>query len=86
MQTVSHEGILGKVEQFTQEGLNEALQRKDVHHVDVFDGTPENIEHRKSMQGKKLNLKVHTGFKKTGSINNKAGIKLEINIKGKNGK
>lgn len=66
MQTVSKDGILGSVKAFTEENMKKALEDKDVDHVDVFPGTPENIAHRKSMEGQKYN-KLSGRYRKTGS-------------------
>ena len=53
MQTVNKDGILGEIQKLTSENLADALKIKNIDHVDVFDGTPQTIKHRKSLIGKK---------------------------------
>lgn len=69
MQSVDHNGLLGKVQAFKESGMEKMLQDPKIDHVDVFDGTLENIRHRKSLEGKKY--KPSNGFKKAPRVNSK---------------
>ncbi len=62
MQKVHNDGTLGELQELNAKTLQEWVKSKDVDHVDVFPGTKENIEHRKSLVGKKY--KKSGGFKK----------------------
>jgi len=64
MQTVDRFGFLGPVEPLTSEGLKQAMANPDIDHVDVFEGTAENLEKRRAMVGKKFT--VTKRFQKTG--------------------
>lgn len=57
MQTVDRSGILGDVQKVTKGALEKALKDPDVDHVDIFEGTEENIKRRKSLIGKKYKFK-----------------------------
>lgn len=57
MQTVDQSGLLGEVQALTNENLGKALKDPNINHVDVFEGTEENIKHRKSLIGKKYKFK-----------------------------
>ena len=46
MQAKHFDGSFGPVEPFSEEGLQRKLAQIDVQHVEVFPGTPENIEQR----------------------------------------
>ena len=69
MQSVDKNGILGKVQEFNEGELAKFLEDKDIDHVDVFKGTPENILHRKKLQGKKY--RPSKGYQKAPSIKKK---------------
>jgi len=64
MQTVNRFGVLGPIEPLTSEGLKQAMANPDIDHIDVFEGTPENLEKRRAMVGKKFT--VSKRFQKTG--------------------
>jgi hypothetical protein len=68
MQSVSHHGIMGKIQDLNPQNLKEAMEDPKVDHVDVFEGTPEEIERRTKMIGKKYSVKKR--FQKTGSNKN----------------
>ncbi len=58
MQTVDHFGRYGDITEYSKENLETLLKRKDISHVEVFDGTQENINERKGWIGKtKLGVK-----------------------------
>jgi hypothetical protein len=58
MQTVNLTGIYGQITKYNQEELETLLKRKDISHVEVFDGTEENIKERQGWIGKtKLGVK-----------------------------
>ena len=78
MQSVKKDGTLGPVEEFTMENVKKAAQDPDVDHIDVFEGTHENITHRQSLVGKKFSIKKK--YQKTGSIKKKSKIDLTLNI------
>jgi hypothetical protein len=71
MQSTNNLGILGEVVPFTIDDLKKTLEDPNIDHVDVFKGTPEEIERRTKMIGKKYSVKKR--FQKTGS--NKKGKK-----------
>lgn len=71
MQSVDQNGILGELQKFDPKEMAEMLKNPNIDHVDVFEGTKENIEHRKSLVGKKFKYKVSRGFKKARSIKTK---------------
>ncbi|RDY57696.1 hypothetical protein [Flagellimonas nanhaiensis] len=57
MQSVDHNGILGPIREFEAGELEKMLKDPNIDHVDVFEGTPENLEKRKKMIGKKYSIK-----------------------------
>ena len=71
MQTVDISGILGPIEEFTPQRLNEALADENIDHVDIFEGSKENIEKRTKLVGKKYT--VSKRFQKTGSVHGYPG-------------
>jgi len=68
MQSVDRFGTMGNVSPFHQEKLEEMMKDPNIDHVDVFEGTPEEIERRTKMIGKKYSVKKR--FQKTGSNKN----------------
>jgi hypothetical protein len=70
MQTVNHQGFLGPVEPFTDTNCKRAMADPNVDHIDVFEGTEENINHRQSLVGKRYIVKKR--FQKTGSNKKKS--------------
>lgn len=66
MQSVDKNGLLGEPMPFDQEKLTKMLMDPEIDHVDVFPGTPENMENRKKLVGKKYS--PSKGFKKVPSI------------------
>lgn len=65
MQSVDKNGLLGEVSEFQVEAMKKMPQNPNIDHVDVFNGTPQNIEHRKKLEGKKYRpFKVSQGIKK----------------------
>lgn len=79
MQTVNKNGILGKVEEFSQERMENALKRKETHHVDVFSGK-NYTEMRQALVGKTLKLGIKKRFQKV-RPDKRVSLKLDINIK-----
>ena len=61
---MQRDGILGPVQEFNDENFKKAMQNKNVDHVDVFSGTPEEIERRRKLEGKKYGIRPR--FQKTG--------------------
>lgn len=57
MQSVDHKGLLGQVKEFDAGEMAKMLKNPKIDHVDVFEGTPENLEKRKKLVGKKYNCK-----------------------------
>ncbi|MCK5017967.1 MAG: hypothetical protein KAS32_13000 [Candidatus Peribacteraceae bacterium] len=57
MQSVDNSGVLGALKEFDAKELAKMLQNPEIDHVDVFEGTPENLKKRKKMVGKKYKLK-----------------------------
>lgn len=53
MQSVDLNGILGEPTPLEPKKLAEMLKDPNIDHVDVFEGTEENIQHRKKLAGKK---------------------------------
>lgn len=60
MQARMKDGTYGLPQEYTQSGLEELMKNPKVEHVEVFNGTPEEIEKRK----KKFHHKLSRGFKK----------------------
>jgi len=54
MQAKNLDGSFGPVKPFSEEGLLKEMAKPNVQHVEVFPGTPENIEQR---------TKLHLGVK-----------------------
>jgi len=54
MQAKNFDGSFGPVKPFSEEGLRKEMVKPNVQHVEVFPGTPENIEQR---------TKLHLGVK-----------------------
>lgn len=52
MQERHHDGSYGKVAPLNQEELENWLQKPNVKHVEVFEGTPEELERREKLQQK----------------------------------
>jgi hypothetical protein len=65
MQATHFDGSFGKIEPFTEEGLKQQLANPNVKHVEVFEGTVENIQARQ----KKLGVKKR--YQKAPKIRNK---------------
>lgn len=65
MQTVRN-GIFAEIEDFNHDEMVMKFKDREVDHVEVFPGTPENIAERKSKIGKKY--KLSKGFKKAPKI------------------
>jgi len=61
MQVKHFDGSFGPVEPFDGNELKKRLAQPNVQHVEVFDGTPQEIERRTN-----LSLRVHKRFQKTG--------------------
>jgi hypothetical protein len=61
MQAKNHDGTYGEPTPFSQDGMNKLLQKKDVSHVEVFEGTPEELAKRAAF---KNNLKVKKKYQK----------------------
>ena len=57
MQSVDNQGRLGEPMPFNGSEFEKMLQDSEIDHVDVFPGTPDNLERRKKMVGKKYSLK-----------------------------
>jgi hypothetical protein len=53
MQAKHHDGSYGPIEPFTEEGMKRTMANPNVQHVEVFDGTEENIKARKKLLGVK---------------------------------
>lgn len=66
MQSVDKKGILGEPIPFNADQLSKMLSDPNIDHVDVFEGTEENIKNRKKLAGKKY--KVAKRFQKAPRI------------------
>jgi len=55
MVAVSHNGTFGEAMAWSEAGMNQLLQQKEVKHVEVFVGTQEEIDKRNAFR---KNLKV----------------------------
>jgi len=53
MQAKHHDGSFGPIELFTNEGMKRTLAQPNVQHVEVFEGTEENINARSKLLGVK---------------------------------
>lgn len=57
MQSVDKNGLYGAIEEFHQGKLQKMLKDPEIERVEVFEGTPENLEKRKKMVGKKYRIR-----------------------------
>jgi len=61
MQAKNHDGSYGDVMPYDQNILDGLMKRPEVKHVEVFEGTPEEIARRQKMRN---NLKVKKRYQK----------------------
>jgi len=64
MQASHFDGTFGKIEPFTEEGLKRKLANPEVKHVEVFEGTEENIKVRQKLLGVKKRYQKSPKIKK----------------------
>jgi hypothetical protein len=53
MQTVNNLGEYGPLKAYSEEDLKQELAKPDTAHVEVFEGTPENIAYKTKLLGVK---------------------------------
>ena len=73
MQAKMNDGTYGLPVEFNQKGLDALLKDKNVDHVEVFEGTPEEIKKRKK-------YKISRGFRKTPRVEKRVDLKMDVNI------
>ncbi|MGB5818845.1 MAG: hypothetical protein WBG90_05120 [Saonia sp.] len=56
MQSVNNEGIYGEIEALNTDKMAKMLEKPEIDRVEVFNATPENLENRKKMAGKKYSI------------------------------
>jgi predicted ATPase len=66
MQVSNNDGILGAIQEYNEENMKKALSDTNTGHVEVFEGTEEELERRGKLVGKKK-FSVKKRFQKTGS-------------------
>lgn len=71
MQRIDNDGLRQEIEKFNAEKMHEWLRSDNTSSVEVFKGTPDNIEARKKAIGKPFRYKLSRGFKKAPSIKQK---------------
>ena len=57
MQSVDNNGVFGAVKVYKANELAKMLEDPEIDRVEIFKGTPERLEKRKKMVGKKYSLK-----------------------------
>lgn len=57
MQAKNFDGSYSPIEPYTDEGLKRTMANPNVQHVEVFEGTPENIAYRSKLLGVKKRYK-----------------------------
>jgi hypothetical protein len=74
MQAKNYDGSFGPVEPFTGEVLGRTLANPNVQHVEVFEGTEENIKARQKL------FSVKKRYQKVKAIKPKTDLNLQIEI------
>jgi hypothetical protein len=56
MQSVDLNGLMGPIKEFNEGEIQKMLKDPNIDHVDVFEGTKENLEKRQKLVGKKYKV------------------------------
>jgi hypothetical protein len=74
MQAKCYDGSFGPIETFTCEGMARTLENPNVQHVEVFEGTEENIKSRQKLYS------VKKRYQKAKPTKPRIDLKLHIEI------
>ncbi|MEN9909087.1 MAG: hypothetical protein RLZZ540_2236 [Bacteroidota bacterium] len=74
MQATNHDGSFGPIEPFNEKIMQEWIRDPKIKHVEVFEGTEENIQARQKLLG------VKKRYQKVKPIKQKPDLKITIQI------